>query len=242
MKIIIKDEKRNEENMLKNEHKSPILTIISIIMLAIFFYLFYNAGGLNIMIVFAIFWGILFVWGDETITLDKGLKRVVIEHRWNKTKTINFSNIKEVRAFEDISGDTFTVDIELITNVGSEKVISDWDTEKTKKLAVRICKIIGVNGYYIDLKKNRALLIGSSIIFNNNNKTINIDDIVIKEIKLSEIITPIIDEETDNDGGKTWNIDLILTNQEKPQRIFRGEDEKEAKALLGRIFNFLDDI
>ncbi len=110
-----------------------------------------------------------------------------------------------------------------------------------KSPIVAIVSIItlGIFFYWFDEKKNTALLIDSSIIF-NKNKTIAIDDIQIKEIKLSEIITPIIAEETDIEGGKTWNIDLILTNQEKPQRIFRGEDEKEAKALLNSIFNFLD--
>lgn len=61
----------------------------------------------------------------------------------------------------------------------------------------------------------------------------------IKKIKFSEIITPTIAEETDSEGGKTWNIDLILTSQEKLQRIFCGEDEKEVKALVDKIFNFL---
>jgi len=30
------------------------------------------------------------------VTIDKGLKRVVIEHRWGETQTINFSDIKKI--------------------------------------------------------------------------------------------------------------------------------------------------
>ena len=96
MKIKIRDEKGNEENILEHEHKSLIETFVSIIMLVIFFYLFYYTGGLIMMIVVVNFCVVLFVWGDEIVTFDEGLKRVVKEHRWKKTQAIHFSDIKEI--------------------------------------------------------------------------------------------------------------------------------------------------
>lgn len=113
---------------------------------------------------------------------------------------------------------------------------------KTSELPeLRIAFILFIiAGLHLIFGKNETITIDKNFhtIYLQSNWFLIIDG-KIKKIKFSEIITPTIAEETDSEGGKTWNIDLILTSQEKPQRIFCGEDEKEVKALVDKIFNFL---
>lgn len=159
MKLKLRDENGYEENMLKEEERPLIVKIVSLAVFVLFFYWFYKSGGLSIfVIVFIIFWLFLNFLGDESVTIDKGLKSVIIEQRWKESKKISFSDVIAVRAFEDWGGDSFSVEIELITKLEVKKIFSLSYSKDAKEIAVRVCKIIGVNGYYIDDKKNSTAL------------------------------------------------------------------------------------
>ncbi len=108
----------------------------------------------------------IFVW-DERITFDKGTKSVIIDKRrvadkkikWKETKAIKFSDIAKV-TIEQRSGDGWGYVTSLTTVGGISKTVLRPNSEKdAKDFAIRLCKITGANGYYIDDNKKSTPLI-----------------------------------------------------------------------------------
>ncbi len=164
MKTIIRDEKGNEENIRykgynKGGHpflKKIIVALAYLIFPLIFLLFLLIFMPFFILLIPSVAFGILLlIYFDEKITIDKGLKSVIIKPRWQKTEMINFSDIKEVRVTDEYCGDGLVnclcVQIDIITNVGDKKIIfnSSYDysegSEEAKEIGVRVSKIIGVN-------------------------------------------------------------------------------------------------
>lgn len=75
-------------------------------------------------------------------------------------KRIRFSGIKEIKVTERYDGEgSYDHNTELIiVGRNPQKISSEKDSEMSKELATRLCRIIGVNGYYFDEKKNLTML------------------------------------------------------------------------------------
>lgn len=153
MKLMLKLENGYEENMLAETPfiwKIFFLAALEIFLIFFMSFLFIQA---NIILSGLILWNfLLFDAFDEKITLDKGLKRVVVEKRtitdkrlkWKEIRKISFSDIKEVRVTELYSFEGSSMSIDLITNVGDKKIFT-CSIEEAKELGVSVAKMIGVN-------------------------------------------------------------------------------------------------
>ena len=187
MKVIIKDENGNEEilfekvDILDSEmiasFKSTILFIVvNFIALALII-----DFALGVLVV--IFWVIFALWGyfkflsrppvssvwDKMIIFDKGITNVIVgkrttNHKWVENKRIRFSDINEINVIEELyfeGGSKYNIEL-IIGEANPQKILSDNNYEKSKEFAIRLCKATGINGYYIDEKKNSTPLNGAT--------------------------------------------------------------------------------
>jgi hypothetical protein len=173
MKVIIKDENGNEEivfekvEILDSEMIASIISTILFILVNVIALALITSLALGVFVV--IFWVIFALWGyfkflarppvssiwDEMIIFDKGITNVIIEN-----KRIRFSDIKEINVIEELyfeGGSKYNIEL-IVGEANPQKILSDNNYEKSKKFAIKLCKAIGVNGYYIDVNKNSTML------------------------------------------------------------------------------------
>jgi hypothetical protein len=167
MKIVIRDDKGNEEILFDNSYWVKLFTAFTIV--GMFFGLWaFGIYGSLLLFLFMF----LFNWDwNERIIFDKGIKSVIVEEKivigkefkWKEAERIKFSDIKIYvieHVYADLGGDVRYYNTELIIDKESPiKLPSEKDSIYAKDFATRLCKITGANGYYIDDKKNSTPLI-----------------------------------------------------------------------------------
>ncbi len=117
---------------------------------------------LIIVSIFFILYGLSTFW-NESITFDKGIKCVIIEKRrvkWKETERIKFPDITMITVKKLVDSEVGnSYETSLTTIGGVSKTVLEHDSEKdAKELAIKLCKIIGVTGYYIDKKNSTPLI------------------------------------------------------------------------------------
>lgn len=180
MTTIIRDENGNEDILQGSANFLPPRKFtISVILLLIL--IFWRSGVLAgiFFLVVCVFIGFFIIIGEK-ITLDTRIKSVIVEYRWiankkleiewEEAKKIKFSDIQRINVIEQYNysdnGSYYSYHTDLIIADGEKKTIlwynnSDlWNnySESAKNSAIKICKIIGVNAYFIDEKKNSSML------------------------------------------------------------------------------------
>ncbi len=163
MRTIIRDYSGYEE--IVEGGTNFIVAIIICIFMAIIFNLTLlpQVPFLIIVSIFFILAGLSTLWG-ESITFDKGIKSVILEKRrvkWKETERIKFSDITMITVKELVDGGMGNIYEISLTTVGgvSKDVLTCIREIDAKEFAIRLCKITGANGYYIDDKKKSTPLI-----------------------------------------------------------------------------------
>ncbi|MCZ7401781.1 MAG: hypothetical protein O8C61_06140 [Candidatus Methanoperedens sp.] len=170
MKIKIKDENGNEEILFDNSHYLAISIAITII--GMFFGLWaFGIYGILLLFLFVF----LFNWDwNEKIIFDNGIKTIIMEEKiiagrefkWKEANKIKFSDIKGIYVIEDehekfydtgVSFRNYNTEL-IIDKESAIKLPSKNDSKGAKEFAIKICKATGINGYYIDEKKNSTVL------------------------------------------------------------------------------------
>ncbi len=167
MRTVIKDDSGYEEVV----HDDITLILVIIIFMGTLIILIAQTlpqvPFLIIVSILFIFACLSIFWNEE-ITFNKGTKSLIFSSlryadkkiKWKETKKIKFSDITMVTIEKFQDGEYIGYGT-LITIAGGTSInVLSHDSEKdAKELAIRLCKITGANGYYIDEKKKSTPLI-----------------------------------------------------------------------------------
>ncbi len=166
MTTIIRDENGNEE-IVEDSTNTLRGTIIFIVITIIWGYIFFNTFILPAVLLILVCLS-LFLY-ENRIIFDERIKSIIVERRavahkklkWKKAKEIKFSDTVMVTVEKYDNGWGAIIYNANLTYIGgiSHTILTGNDAENVKKLAIRLCKITGAIGYYVDNKKKSTPLI-----------------------------------------------------------------------------------
>ncbi|MCZ7401782.1 MAG: hypothetical protein O8C61_06145 [Candidatus Methanoperedens sp.] len=176
MKMIIRDENGTEE-ILVNDANYTGLGLYLIGLSVMWHIVILVVSGFNlksqfpwlIMTLPLIFVGMAMIISDrKTVVIDKKLHNVITDNHlvsgFRKIEKVSLTDIKEVKITYDSDGEnSWFCHTYLITTQGKAiqlkssriliqnlKMFSDFDKENEKKLGIKICELIGINGQHIN--------------------------------------------------------------------------------------------
>ncbi len=156
MKTLIRDDKGNEESVQSGKGGIIYIMVVTIILGYFTSDIFIPMFGL-IAVCFSIL-----LW--ERVTFDEGTKSVIIEKGmlvYKENKKIRFLDIAmiNIEKYNDsMGGKGWGTNLSTIGG-DSQMIFAGNDFESAKEFVTKLCKMIGVKGYYIDENKKSTPLI-----------------------------------------------------------------------------------